>query len=94
MARKSEVVKTTVRIKETVVPRNAPKGEEDASFLFGWEGTVLDPLIYVARNIVDQVWPDVETPGVLNGDMDDTPIMRAVLMALRHELEAKVSDDA
>ena len=90
MDRKSQVVRTTVSMKETAAPKARPQGSSDeGGFLFGWEGTTLDPLMYVAREIVDQVWPNTDTPDVVNGVWDDTPIMRAVLVALKRGMELR-----
>ena len=59
-----------------------PNDTGDADFVTKWEGTHPDPLIYEARAIVDNIWPNTATPDVVNGVWDDTPIMRAVLAAL------------
>ena len=60
---------------------------KDDDFLFGWEGLSVEPLIDEARAIVDNIWPNTETPDVVNGVWDDTPIMQAVLVALRRGIE-------
>jgi hypothetical protein len=66
--------------------------EEKDGFLFGWEGLSAEPLIYEARAIVDNVWPNTETPDITGGVWDHTPIMQAVLVALRRGIEIGEGD--
>lgn len=88
MAKKSQSVKVTVNFKHT-----KPTGSsDDDGFQFGWEGLSVEPLIYEARAIVDNVWPNTPTPDVVGGVWDHTPIMMAVLTALRRGIEIGEGD--
>jgi len=69
-------------MKATKVSKSKLTGSSDDDLVWVWEGTHADPLIYEARAIVDNIWPDTATPDIVNGVWDDTPIMRAVLIAL------------
>lgn len=97
MAKQSKTVKTTVNFKATAVktPKMPSKSsaDESANFSFGWEGTAFDELIYEARVIVDNVWPNTETPDIVEGLWDNTPIMDAVLAAIRRGIELGQGDD-
>lgn len=66
--------------------------EQKDGFLFGWEGTSVEPLIYEARAIVDNCWPNTETPDIVLGVWDSTPIMQAVIVALRRGIEIGEGD--
>lgn len=87
----------TLSIKTAMRTTNSPgvqgnSTEETNGFIFGWEGTSVEPLIYEARAIVDNVWPNTPTPDVVGGVWDDTPIMRAVLVALRRGIQIGEGD--
>ena len=89
---------STVSVKADMKTTNSPgvKGnstEETGDFIWGWEGLSADPLMYEARYIVDDVWPNTDTPDIVAGVWDDTPIMRAVLVALRRGIEIGEGDD-
>lgn len=88
MAKQSKTVSLTTRFKATKAAKpTGDSSDESDKFLFGWEGLSTEPLIDEARKIVDDVWPNTDTPDVVNGVWDDTPIMRAVLVALRRGIE-------
>ena len=94
MARKSNAVSATTAMRTT--RSTGVTGDstlEKDGFIFGWEGTSIDPLMYEARAVVDAVWPDTPTPDVVNGLWDETPIMRAVLAALRRGIAIGQGDD-
>ena len=99
MAKKSRSsVSTAVAMRVTQIRKVAAmrtSTDDDDQFLFGWENTALDPLIYVAREIVDQAWPNTPTPDITAGVWDHTPIMQCVLIALRRgiALSRDVPDD-
>lgn len=85
MVSKSKAVKLSTPMKAS-----KPTGDstqDDKGFLFGWEGLSVEPLIYEARALVDNVWPDTETPDIVAGVWDETPIMKAVIAALRRGIE-------
>lgn len=93
MAKQSKVVSVKTAMKTTNssgVQGNST--EETDGFIFGWEGLSTEPLIYEARSIVDNVWPDTPTPDVVNGVWDNTPIMQAVIVALRRGIEIGEGD--
>jgi len=97
MAKKPDAISATVNMKVTATKSAKPTGSSDdnsANFSFGWEGTAYDPLTYIAREIVDQVWPNTATPDVVNGVWDNTPIMQAVMAALKRGLELSGKDIA
>jgi len=90
----SAVIRTTTSMRATKVKAAKPTGSsEDDDFTFGWEQTAHDPLIYIAREIVDNAWPDTPTPDVMAGTWDNTPIMKCVLVALRRGIELAQKDD-
>ena len=95
MAKKPDAISATVNMKVTATKSAKPTGSSDdnsANFSFGWENTAFDPLMYVAREIVDQVWPDTDTPDIINGVWDSTPIMSAVMAALKRGFELRDKD--
>lgn len=88
MAKQSKTVSVKTAMKTT--QSSGVKGDSTAEkdgFIFGWEGTAWDQLTYEARAIVDNCWPNTETPDIVNGVWDNTPIMQAVLVALRRGIE-------
>ena len=87
MARKAKAVSVKTAMKTTNAPGVQGNSVDGEDFIFGWEGLSVDPFMYEARAIVDNVWPDTPTPDVVAGVWDDTPIMRAVLVALRRGIE-------
>lgn len=88
MAKQPDVIRTTVAMKATAVKSAKPTGSsEDSNFSFGWENTAFDPLTYEARALVDETWPDTDTPDIVNGVWDDTPIMKAVMAAIKRGIE-------
>lgn len=93
MAKKSKVISVKTAMKTTAATGvQGNSTEEKDGFIFGWEGTSVEPLIYEARAIVDNVWPNTPTPDVVNGVWDETPIMKAVLVALRRGIEIGEGD--
>ena len=94
MARQSKVISVKTDMKSS--PSKGVKGDSTqstATFSFGWEGTAWDELTYEARAIVDDVWPNTDTPDIVNGVWDDTPIMKAVLVALHRGIEIGMGDE-
>lgn len=90
----SSVIRTVTAMRATKVKASKPTGSiDDDEFLFGWEQTAHDPLIYIAREIVDNAWPNTATPDVTAGTWDDTPIMKCVLVALRRGIELAQGSD-
>lgn len=71
--------------------KNAGKswGSDDDDTIVSWEMTTSDPLLNIAREIVDQVWPDTDTPDIVNGVWDETPIMKAVIAAIKRGLQMR-----
>lgn len=93
MAKKSKVISVKTAMKTTAATSvQGDSTEEKDGFIFGWEGTSVEPLIYEARSIVDNVWPNTPTPDVVNGVWDETPIMKAVIVALRRGIEIGEGD--
>lgn len=90
MAKKSGAISTTVRMKTTPTKMAGKSGGDDSPIV-SWETTTSDPLLEIAREIVDQVWPDTATPDIVNGVWDETPIMKAVLVALQRGREMQVN---
>ena len=94
MAKHSKTVSVKTAMKTT--QSSGVKGDstvEKDGFIFGWEGTAWDQLTYEARAIVDDVWPNTDTPDIVNGVWDDTPIMKAVLVALHRGIEIGMGDE-
>ena len=88
MVKKSQSIKVSVNFKSS-----KPSGSsDDDNFQFGWEGLSVEPLIYEARAIVDNAWPNTPTPDVVAGVWDETPIMKAVIVALRRGIEIGEGD--
>ena len=90
MDRSKKTVSTVAPFKASPTKRARPTGdstEEKDGFIFGWESTAWDELTYEARAIVDNCWPDTATPDIVNGVWDNTPIMQAVLVALKRGVE-------
>ena len=97
MVKKSNIISATVHMKATAGKSGKSLVGDDegvGGFSFGWEGTAYDPLTYIAREIVDQVWPNTSTPDVVNGVWDNTPIMQAVMAALKRGIELSGKDIA
>jgi len=93
MAKKSGVVRTTATMKITATKAVQGNSTDDTpTFTFGWEGLSVEPLIFEARAIVDNVWPNTETPDIVDGVWDETPIMQAVIVALRRGIEIGEGD--
>ena len=93
MAKQSKTVSIKTAMKTTQA--TGVKGDstvEKDGFIFGWEGLAFDELMYEARAIVDNVWPNTATPDVVAGVWDHTPIMQAVLVALRRGIEIGQGD--
>jgi len=66
--------------------------DDDDERILAWEGGSIEPLIYEARDIVDNMWPDTPTPEIVAGIWDHTPIMRAVLAALYRGIQIGEGD--
>ena len=93
MAKKSGTVSVKTAMKTTgATGVQGNSTEETDSFIFGWEGCAWDELTYEARAIVDDVWPNTDTPDIIAGVWDNTPIMRAVMVALRRGIEIGQGD--
>lgn len=93
MVKKSKTISVKTAMKTTTSSGvQGDSTEEKDGFIFGWEGTSIEPLIYEARTIVDNVWPNTATPDVVMGVWDHTPIMQAVLVALRRGIEIGEGD--
>lgn len=93
MGKQTKVVSVKTAMKTTA--SSGVQGDSTESkdgFIFGWEGTSVEPLIYEARAIVDNVWPNTATPDVVLGVWDNTPIMQAVIVALRRGIEIGEGD--
>lgn len=89
MAKHAKTVSLTTGMKASP----ATNSGEDKDFLFGWEGLSAEPLMYEARGLVDMLWPDTPTPEIVGGVWDDTPIMRAVVAALKRGIEIGQGDE-
>lgn len=88
---KSVSIKTAMRTtRSTGVTGNS--ADETDSFSPFWEGSAWDELTYEARAIVDDVWPNTDTPDIIAGVWDNTPIMQAVMVALRRGIEIGQGD--
>lgn len=87
MARKSKTVMLAKAMKSS-----EPTTSDDDDHILAWEGGSIEPLIYEARAIVDDLWPNTPTPEIVAGIWDHTPIMRAVLTALYRGIQIGEGD--